>query len=816
MIALLALSVGGWLAWHYPIAAPAAPVGFALSAALFFWYPSSWLLALPALLPIIGFAPYSGWISFEECDLLVLATAAGGYGRLALQPAVIATRLPRRSSSSSRRGAASPLVWLLLAAFGASVLVALWRGFADAGGFQFGWFQGYMESMNSVRLAKSFFLAALLLPLWRAREGAGPWQAEHWLLAGLGAGLALAALATLSERLAFTGLLNFSTDYRTTGLFWEMHVGGAALDGFLALTMPFALLALMTSSSAPVFVGAALALALGGYSCITTFSRGVYLAVPVGAALTLLLWWRAQARQRRREAMPPVRHQLSSALLLVMSFSTALGFLFPTSGYRGMLGVLGTMAAWLAVAPSLRAVRAAHWVAALVLGAVLSALAVLTVFVLPKSAYVVFAMAVLAVLAIVAMQLARTSPAPATNPAATVLPLACLITAGTGLALVAMHWGGVAALFDAAIVLAGLTVLTISCAGFGWPVVPASLRWRASAFGATLLTALVVAAIGGGAYMSGRFATGGKDMDDRFTHWREGLAMLSSDTDWLFGKGLGRFPAADFFYHSRQGHPGDYRIIDGADGNSFLRLSAGKHAMGWGELLRISQRVAVPLAPVEVQAKVRTAHDAELHFEVCAKQLLYDVGCMAGSSRLRAQSGQWQNVVVKLTGNPPTRGDWWAPAPIMFSMAVANPEGLVELDNVALIDGLRADLLANGSFSSGMAHWFFSSDRMHLPWHIKNIFMHVLFDQGALGLTLLLLMLLAAGWRLFVGRGRDAALAPALAGGLGGFLVVGLFDSLLDVPRVALLFYLLLMVALVIRPGSAVPASHPASAGQRR
>ncbi|MDP1532160.1 MAG: hypothetical protein Q8L92_01115, partial [Rubrivivax sp.] len=51
-----------------------------------------------------------------------------------------------------------------------------------------------------------------------------------------------------------------------------------------------------------------------------------------------------------------------------------------------------------------------------------------------------------------------------------------------------------------------------------------------------------------------------------------------------------------------------------------------------------------------------------------------------------------------------------------------------------------------------------------------------------------------------VGRARDHALAPALAAALVGFLVVGLFDSLLDAPRVAFLFQLLALVALSL-PG---------------
>ncbi len=60
-------------------------------------------------------------------------------------------------------------------------------------------------------------------------------------------GLGTVSLAAIWERMAFPGLLNFSADYRTTALFWEMHVGGAALDGFLVLTLPFAVLLMLRS-----------------------------------------------------------------------------------------------------------------------------------------------------------------------------------------------------------------------------------------------------------------------------------------------------------------------------------------------------------------------------------------------------------------------------------------------------------------------------------------------------------------------------------------------------------------------------------------
>ncbi len=169
VLALVASTAGGWLALHYPIATPAMPVAFAAFTLLAGLFPSAWLALIPALLPVIGFAPYSGWITFEEFDLLVLAVAAGGYARLGLGLMQRKRTAPGQTNSrqrhGSRRSSVSVLVWLLLLSFGTALLIAMQRGFTDAGGFDFGWFQGYLQPMNSVRIGKSFLLATLLLPL---------------------------------------------------------------------------------------------------------------------------------------------------------------------------------------------------------------------------------------------------------------------------------------------------------------------------------------------------------------------------------------------------------------------------------------------------------------------------------------------------------------------------------------------------------------------------------------------------------------------------------------------------------------------------
>jgi len=73
------------------------------------------------------------------------------------------------------------------------------------------------------------------------------------------------------------------------------------------------------------------------------------------------------------------------------------------------------------------------------------------------------------------------------------------------------------------------------------------------------------------------------------------------------------------------------------------------------------------------------------------------------------------------------------------------------------------------------------------------------FDQGVTGFSLFVMLIGGALWRLIAGGARAHPAAPFLASALVGFLAVGVFDSLLDVPRVAFLFYLVVFLSLVLR-----------------
>lgn len=776
LTALVTLATGGILAWNYPLGQFAALALFIATAALAFQRPAWFLVIIPALLPVIGLAPWTGWITFEELDLLVLATASGGYARALIDD--------QRSISRSRS-------WLLLGLstlLALSILISMARGFSDAGGFVFGWFQGYDGPMNSIRIGKSFFLALLLAPLINRLQRDPDNQAGRKLAWGLALGLGTASLAALWERLAFTDLLNFSSDYRSTALFWEMHVGGAALDGWLLLTVPFAIWALRNARTTVQHVLSLVLIILAAYATLTTFSRGVYLALII--ALPLLAWQTrthagAAGRCSDLQTWGPLRWAIALIILAAMA-----GLVFPGSGYRGLMALLGAIAVALATPSVWRNIAIPQLVAGAMLGLMLGlALAVLSSFV-PKGPYTLY------FCAFTAMLLFLHWMPPALRERWRIYGVAGLVGMMVAAANIADYWGGSEALWRMIGALAVVLAVVLGGTFSARPAWPDSLRWQGTFMSAALAVCAVIAVFIGGGYMSDRFSTSEQDLDGRFEHWSLSTSMLQTPLDVAFGKGLGRFPANYFFAVPNGQFPGTYKIIKEGRG-TWLSLVGARHAMSFGDMLRVSQRLPFETAgPFEVMFQVRARTDVAIHVEVCEKHLLYPGGCAGGRATIKATGDAWQRANVRMTGPVLTGGPWYAPRIKMFSLGVGNTSGAAEIDDVVLSGPAGENLLANGDFANDMEQWFFSSDRKHMPWHAKNILVNVLFDQGIVGLALFVLLTVAALWRLNLGKARQNELSPYLSAAIIGFLVVGMFDSLTDVPRLALVYYLLILYSL--------------------
>lgn len=274
-----AAGAGLCLAWVHPLWPGWATALFAGWLVISVLRPGAWLFVLPAALPWANFAPWTGWILFEEFDLVTLGAIGGGYLRWAWC----------RPEAADDAGTGSPrwawTVWL----FGALSAAALLRGLWGAG-LVLDPFQGQGDPMNGLRLFKPLAYVLLLWPLWRRELQAPMGGAMRRLGHGMLAGLAVAVAAALWERVAFPGLLDFSAPYRTTALFWEMHVGGAAIDVYLALCVPFVAWGLWTAATLRRWLVLSLLALLTGYVCLTTYSRGVYAAVALPLVILGAVW----------------------------------------------------------------------------------------------------------------------------------------------------------------------------------------------------------------------------------------------------------------------------------------------------------------------------------------------------------------------------------------------------------------------------------------------------------------------------------------------------------------------------------------------
>jgi len=256
---------------------------------------------------------------------------------------------------------------------------------------------------------------------------------------------------------------------------------------------------------------------------------------------------------------------------------------------------------------------------------------------------------------------------------------------------------------------------------------------------------------------------------------------------------------------------GDFRLGDEA-GRPFLRLSGGRHLLDYGGLLRVTQRISLPSGAVTLQARVRASEDAGLHAELAEKHLLYQEARSHKAVAIKGKPGEWQMVQIKLDALASgAGGDWWAPRLITFAIAETASGKELDVGELQLLDATGRSLLSNGDFSQGLARWYFTSDRHHLPWHAKSLPLHLQFEQGWIGLWIWGAVVVAALWRVSLGRARAHALAPAVAASLVGFLMVGLFDSLVDAPRIAFLFYSVLLLGLCLR---ALPAGVASGARQ--
>lgn len=280
-----------WTSRLYPLATWTVIADIlAYSAALWRW-PAAFLLILPVILPACDLGMWTGWLAVSDSDLFVLATLA-----------VLLVRVPPARADLVCPRPVAITLGLLVATLAVSTGISL----LSSHGFISHSDNPFLRPDNALYLAKGYLEALVLLPFLRQRQRTHG-DALRWLAWGMVAGLVAVTAEVLAERALFTGIFDFSTDYRVVAAFSSMRVGGGHIGAYLALALPFVMAAGFRSRPLLALPVLALAALGGGYSVVVTYARTGYMACAAGLMATGFCRVLAgSAPHRARLALVPV------------------------------------------------------------------------------------------------------------------------------------------------------------------------------------------------------------------------------------------------------------------------------------------------------------------------------------------------------------------------------------------------------------------------------------------------------------------------------------------------------------------------------
>lgn len=704
--------------------------------AVLLWRPESWLLVLPAVVPTLDPGLWTGRLFFNEMDALVLI--------------VVGSFLVGQKAFSFRSLGVPPriyLLFLLVASIGTAIALLPPPAFTSHTPFD------YLSPYNAVRVVRPMLWALLLWwPLayaWQRNSG----RCAELLLSGFAIGLIgfgtiilwergvfLAIVSSFNPYAILEALLDTTTAYRVTGVFAEMHTGGTAVDAYLSLAVPLACAGTIVQRKWPLRLLCFVALLVGLYAAMATFSRALYLALGLSLAYYLFVFVGKVQEQIGLRSRTKTVILLSLLVLLGVAYAS-----FVLAGYFALGLVLFTFFAVVGLR-----------------------------YALPDRLNVAF-FAVAGVLgALIFFQLQGTFVESRYNP----------LASGQA-SLVA----GIVTL----LVLATSVPLAMAVRPIARPV------YAFPALAVFAMICLVAIPPFTGYRMETRFATAQQDFTGRLDHWATTFGFLGeSPLSYAFGISPGAFPRHYFWSDRRREERISY-VFSQEGGESFLRLSGGD--------FNVTQKLPIrPETNYRLEARVRAMSEgANLVVSLCPKLVLFfhrwQPNCLRASER-PAEVGQWQELSVEV--NSGRLGAYWPfslPPTVMLSSG-----GMVDVTDVRVSNDWE-NLVANGDFSSAGDYWIMASDFNHLSWHAKNLFLHVLVENGVLGLLFFLAAILLALARLSRARASQALLANGLVAALLSFLLVGLFGTLIDNTRPALLFYLVLLWALTFRRGDVATAA---------
>uniref|UniRef100_A0A486XSS6 COGs COG0697 n=1 Tax=Rheinheimera sp. BAL341 TaxID=1708203 RepID=A0A486XSS6_9GAMM len=776
---LLAAAVLAALVVASPLYLPVISLAFVIVgifSLLGYFRPYIGLVIWLCCVPWLSLAKWTGAMVIEEFDLALWGYALG-----------VVLHLIRYGLPGPQVNLSLPPVVLVM------VLLAIsWQVWAIIKGYQLLppnealYFTNYEDQGGPLRIGKGLFSALCFYFCCRYLSADWP-RFQRAFIFGFAFGALAVMLGCLFERWHFTGLLNLTTDYRTTAWFWEMHTGGATLDAYLALSLPFIMLGVMQAKNQAERLLLVLLLCLFAYVALTTFSRGVYLAVAIVGSLFILIQY-LKLKAAGQNLLPKNKQRIFAMLAVAMLAIAAGLSLFPYGGYRVLLAISGLVLllfTFVARSEAFNRYIAASGIAV----ACLVAVALYWLTGVAKPVYALYAICWFAAAALLLLKFQRGS-----SKHLDVSLAFCFMALALLSIAICWYWSDYR-LTSAQ--LLGLLLVPLVVTVMFMPFthaekMPMAFGFAMWAFVSVLLLILVM--FFNSSYIDSRFSTTDKDLQGRFQHWDEAMLAMPEKNDIWFGSGVGRFVPLNRALGDTDDQVAILSLLPLQQGNA-LYLKSGSHIHGYGEVFRITQQIARPVGDIVLEVRLRHNSNIKLLAEVCDKHLLYHGKCTRGSLTVKGASDGVGQYSIPFKDNPFSSAFTDNVMSKTFSLAISNPDTEIVLESLQLQDRKQHNLLSNSNFSEQMRYWFFSSDRHHMPYHVKGLWPMQLFEMGLIGLFLwssLTVMLLLQQW---FNKTQFSAIGNTAAMALLGLLLVGLFDSVIYGGRMAMLYFMLILLS---------------------
>jgi O-antigen ligase len=373
---------------------------------------------------------------------------------------------------------------------------------------------------------------------------------------------------------------------------------------------------------------------------------------------------------------------------------------------------------------------------------------------------------------------------------------------GAGLAALACLGGGytLAVTFARTGYAAGMVAMTVTGLGWLWIANRHRVRWAAIGIVPVVLVLVALAAAAGFTSMYQRFAASETDLVTREQNWRAGLAVRDPGiTTALFGMGLGSYQRT-MLSRSNVDRPSDLVIGRDADG-AFVSMRVESP-------FYLGQKISLPKAgPLHLTFRSRSPDGMTASVAICDKVLLYSDNCR-GVDGGKAVPNQWTTVRATIPADGLGGRALFGLLRRPVELALFGPIGhRMQVRDISLTGDAGRPMLVNGDFAHGLDRWIFTDDS-HVSWRMLSQYLMLWFETGALGLAAFIALcgLAMAGGVRAVGGG--VVTGAAVAGAVAGFMVSGLFDNVLEAPRVATLFFLVCWCGLMQWEAAGQPANN--------